>query len=186
MTRIRPQTQPLKACSRMLIAATAGAVLILTSACGGGDTENNSEEDVSTSATTSDAGNAPTDSSEPGYGKCDFSPTALSEGKAPGLACTSDDECLHGHCLQPGADGNLVNSSFGFCVRGCDCGDTETRLSDTEKETMLCLLPPGFEGRKRHTVLRCTTLADCQAIEPQWTDCRTPSSGAATPVCHAD
>lgn len=143
--------------------------------------------------TTSDAGTT-TDLSGPlpdvtyppaGTGKCDYSTTDLGAGKGLGEACTEHYECRYGLCLPPG-DGNLVNTQFGFCTRGCDCGDTTTQLTAAEKESYVCLLPPGNQGRWRHVVPKCHSVDDCKALSPQWTQCKQLTSGGVDFTCHAE
>ena len=118
--------------------------------------------------------------------KCDFAFDDSGSGKEFGESCTTDSECRFGVCL-PGDAGdgnraNLLSQTFGYCTRGCDCGTVETRLSDEEKATYLCLYPPGNEGRWRHVVLRCDSAADCQAFDPRWGRCALPGTGV-TKVC---
>ncbi len=120
-----------------------------------------------------------------GEGKCDYSSTDLGGGKGIGEACTEHYECRYGLCLPPG-DGNLVNTQFGFCTRGCNCGDTTTQLTAAEKESFICLLPPGNQGRWRHVVPKCNTVDDCKALSDQWTECKQLTSGGVDFTCHAE
>ena len=119
--------------------------------------------------------------------QCDFSYKVKNAGgKDLGVSCTSDSECEYGVCLKPGATGNLTNSQFGFCTRGCDCDDnTDSRIPEDEKDFYSCLYPPGNQGSQHHVVLKCNGVADCTAVDPAWTSCATPSSGGARPICQA-
>ncbi len=104
-----------------------------------------------------------------------------------GEGCTSDAECDFGVCMLPGAAGNLTNSAFGFCTRGCDCdNDDAARLSDEEKVSLTCIYPTTPDQHRRHVLLQCASVADCQAVDPRWTACRTPTAGGTRKVCHAE
>ena len=106
--------------------------------------------------------------------------------KSFGQSCTDDSECAFGACILPDDPGNLLNTQFGFCSRGCECNDdTASQLSDEEKLDFHCLYPPGDKGTNRHIVPLCNDLAECQAIDPMWTECRMPESGGVTTMCHA-
>jgi hypothetical protein len=97
--------------------------------------------------------------------------------------CEADADCMYGKCMLPGESGNLTNTVFGFCTRGCDCENaTDSQLTDTEKQDYLCLYPPGNQGGWHHVVGRCTV---CDQMDPGWTDCGLPGTGA-TPVCLAE
>jgi|GEM_PF-1800809 len=122
----------------------------------------------------------------PPGGKCDYVAIDQGGGGAYGEACTNNADCLWGECLQTFEGGNLTNQVFGFCTRGCDCGTTETQLTTDEKEVLMCIYPPGNQRKWAHVVVRCNSLADCQALDPRWTDCRLPSAGGVQAVCHAD
>jgi|GEM_PF-1549003 len=102
--------------------------------------------------------------------------------------CETSADCDFGVCMKPGDAGNLTNTKFGFCTRGCECGDDVTsQLSDAEKvEGWSCLYPPTPAQHKRHLVFKCNSVAQCQAFDPAWNACRLPSSGGSRNVCHAD
>lgn len=102
--------------------------------------------------------------------------------------CETDADCDYGVCMKPGDGGNLTNTAFGFCTRGCECGDDpNSRLSDAEKTAgYSCLYPPTPHQHKRHLVLQCGSVAQCQAFDPRWNACRAPSSGGTRNICHAD
>ncbi len=195
----------------LVLASSAGLALALLSglalgACGDSAPSSTSGSDVgldggtagdttagADAGTAGDAG-ATADTAGPlpdvtyppaGTGKCDYSTTDLGVGKGLGEACTEHYECRYGLCLPPG-DGNLVNTQFGFCTRGCNCGDTSTQLSAAEKEAFVCLLPPGNQGRWRHVVPKCHTVDDCKALSAQWTDCKQLTSGGVDFTCHAE
>jgi hypothetical protein len=99
-----------------------------------------------------------------------------------GVACTSNADCQYGVCMQPGDKGNITNAAFGFCTRGCDCDDsTASRVSGDDEALYSCAYPGGcFVGQSkggwRHVVPRCTTLADCTAIDSRYTLCGSTSS----------
>jgi len=102
-----------------------------------------------------------------------------------GEGCESDSECAFGVCLKPGTSGNITNSVFGFCTRGCDCENaTSSQIPDGEEEVFDCLYPAGAKT-KHHIVVQCANLAECQALDPRWTECSNPSSGNARKVCQA-
>ena len=103
-----------------------------------------------------------------------------------GQSCTVNTECEFGVCVLPGAAGNIINTDFGYCTRGCNCdNDEDSFLSTDEKDTYTCLDPSGFKGSKRQVVPTCETLADCTAIDPAWTSCALPATGSARKVCQA-
>jgi hypothetical protein len=121
---------------------------------------------------------------------CSFNYTlpdpANTNPKEFGQTCTANTNCKYNVCLQPNVDGNTTNTKFAFCTRGCDCADdTASRLTTDEKETYTCLYPPGFEGSKHHVVLLCDTVADCQKVDPAWTECKVPTDGGIKKICHA-
>jgi hypothetical protein len=117
---------------------------------------------------------------------CDMRFTAPIAGLTGfGGGCTDDRECVFQECLLPGEPGNITNSVFGFCTRGCDCNDnTASQLSDTEDDVYTCLLPPG--STLHHLVLQCNTLSDCVQRDPRWTACRPGTSGTAKKICFAE
>ncbi|MGB0588668.1 MAG: hypothetical protein ACPGU1_03215 [Myxococcota bacterium] len=119
-------------------------------------------------------------------------------GQDFGQGCTSDDECAHGTCMLPGAEGNVTNAVFGFCTRGCDCDDAADAKLSSEDDTYHCVYPGGCfigesQGAWRHAVLKCSTVEDCQAVDPRYTDCATTDSktvvedtcGSLRKVCQA-
>jgi hypothetical protein len=120
---------------------------------------------------------------------CDFRYQSPTPGlKSFGAGCTEDQECVFNVCLKPGAGGNVTNTVFGFCTRGCNCNeDTASQLTDTEKLTLECANPPGNQGGWRHVILQCETLADCREADPRWTDCRVQSDfGTLKKICIAE
>lgn len=103
-------------------------------------------------------------------------------------ACESSADCDYGVCLKPGDAGNTTNTAFGFCSRGCDCNDdVNSRLSPDEKlEGWSCLYPTTPAQHKRHVVLQCSSVAQCQTFDARWNACRLPEAGGSRRVCHAD
>lgn len=105
-----------------------------------------------------------------------------------GAPCTTNADCNFGVCLLPGAKGNITNAVSGFCTRGCHCDDnTSSQLSTADKASYSCAYPGGCfvgqsQGAWRHVVPRCTTLADCTAINPAYTKCESTDSS----VVYAD
>lgn len=122
------------------------------------------------------------------YTLCELNYTLGDAGlRGLGESCESDDDCQYAECIKPGDGGNLINTDFGFCSRGCDCDDkNDSRLSLEEKADLLCVYPPGEHKHRRFVVPRCNTLADCQALDPKWTSCRQIEVGGTSRVCHAD
>ena len=118
---------------------------------------------------------------------CDFNYTNHNDTlKDFGESCASNNECAFGVCIMPGASGNIINSQFGFCSRGCNCDNaTSSQLTVEQKTHLTCLDPAGFQGAKRMVVPICAGVADCQAIDAGWTACATPNTGAAAKVCQA-
>lgn len=123
--------------------------------------------------------------------QCDlnFSLTNQS-GKDFGESCTTNQECMFGVCMKPGDPGNITNNQFGFCTRGCDCENNEASQIPAElKEGGLeCVYPSDGAGTfkaKHFVAIECTDTAECQDIDPAWTDCRIPDTGSARKVCHA-
>ena len=108
---------------------------------------------------------------------CAYSFTKGTGTKAFGQACTQDSDCEF-VCIMPGAAGNTTNEKFGFCTRGCDCNNDESsRLTSEQKTTLTCLYPYGDQGANRHVAVRCSTVADCTAVDPGWTECNMPGVG---------
>ena len=118
---------------------------------------------------------------------CDFNYTNHNDTlKDFGESCASNNECAFGVCIMPGASGNIINSQFGFCSRGCNCNNAEgSSLSAEEKASFTCLDPSGFQGKKRQVVPICGAVSDCAAIDAGWTECAYPESGGAVKVCQA-
>lgn len=105
--------------------------------------------------------------------------------KGFGEGCEQNSECEYGVCLKPGVGGNITNTIFGFCSRGCDCEDnTASRLTTDEKEVLDCLYPAGFKDL-HHVVVECANVGECQELDPRWNDCRVADTGNARKVCHA-
>lgn len=108
-----------------------------------------------------------------------------SGGKAFGEGCTSNDECVFGECFLPGAPGNITNTQFGFCTRGCDCNnDVNARIPDDQREALSCLYPAGFKD-DHHVVVQCSDVTDCQGLDGRWSSCEIPDTGGVRRVCHA-
>lgn len=118
---------------------------------------------------------------------CDYNFTVHNDTlKDIGESCTSNTECGFGVCVLPGASGNIINTQFGYCTRGCNCDNAvASQLTTEEKDTYTCLDPSGFAGKKRQVVPVCETVADCTAIDPAWTSCALPDTGSARKVCQA-
>ena len=145
------------------LAALCAAPLLTASAC-------DSASGTSDAATTCDFNFA-----NPDTAKKDF-----------GESCASGSECAYGVCILPSTSGNIINSQFGFCSRGCNCDNaTSSQLTVEQKTHLTCLDPAGFQGAKRMVVPICAGVADCQAIDAGWTACATPNTGAAAKVCQA-
>ncbi len=94
-----------------------------------------------------------------------------------GEACATDADCNHGVCMQPGDSGNITNSVFGFCTRGCDCDDsTDASLSGSNADYS-CVYPGGCftgassQGAWRYAAPKCSSLADCTAIDSRYNRC---------------
>jgi hypothetical protein len=157
---------------RLVLLALAPLVSLLAQACDG--------VDGTAPGGTSGAGGVIT--------RCDLGITEVNPGtRGFGEGCAADSECDFGVCLQPGAAGNLTNGVFGFCTRGCDCGnDTASRLTPAEKEDLACLYPPTPDQHERHVVVQCATLDDCKRLDERWTACKTLSTGGVARVCHAE
>ncbi len=118
---------------------------------------------------------------------CDFPCADYGEGKGYGESCAEDSECRHGYCMLPDSDGNITNSRFGFCTRGCDCGGADSQLTDQEKlDGFLCLYVSGNQGRWKHVVKKCGEATDCLPLDTQWNACHLPDSGGVYAVCHAE
>ena len=112
-------------------------------------------------------------------------------GKDFGQECASDAECKFGECMKPGDKGNITNTKFGFCTRGCDCENSDAaRIPDDQKEGGLeCVYPSDGAGGLidfHFVAVECVDVAKCQALASGWNDCRIPSTGSARSVCHAD
>jgi hypothetical protein len=97
-----------------------------------------------------------------------------------GAGCTDDADCAYGVCLMPGDKGNITNAVFGFCTRACDCDcefGTECGQSVSGSDPQWsCVYPGGCwpgesQGRWRHVAPKCTSVADCQAIDSRYTHC---------------
>jgi len=118
--------------------------------------------------------------------QCDLNFSAGNDAlKDFGEGCANDSECAFAECLMPGTPGNATNTLFGFCTRGCDCENaTSSQLSDDQKAELDCLYPSGFTTL-HHVVVECASTAECQALDPRWTSCETPSTGGARRICHA-
>jgi hypothetical protein len=118
--------------------------------------------------------------------RCDLGYTVTNQGgKDFGEACDNDSECRFGACVKPGTGGNITNTKFGFCSRGCDCNnDTNARLTPAEKEVLMCLYPSGFKNF-HHVTVRCNSVDDCKAIDERWTACQAPDTGGVNRICHA-
>lgn len=117
---------------------------------------------------------------------CDLSyEQANPQGKGFAEGCANDNECEFGECLMPGTGGNITNNQFGFCTRGCDCENAvASQIPDGMKEELDCLYPSGFKD-VHHIVVECANAAECQALDPRWTECKTPDTGGVRKVCHA-
>lgn len=145
------------------LAALCAAPLLTTTAC-------DSAGGTSGAATTCDFNFA-----NPDTAKKDF-----------GESCTSGSECAYGVCILPSTSGNIINTQFGFCSRGCNCNNAAgSSLSAEEKASFTCLDPSGFQGKKRQVVPICGAVSDCTAIDAGWTECAYPESGGAVKVCQA-
>lgn len=108
-----------------------------------------------------------------------------------GTRCTSNADCKYGVCFKPSDDGNLTNTQFSFCTRGCDCDNAEAaKLTDEEKVNYFCLYPGCMfsgqsQGAWRHVVPRCNSVADCTAIDPSYNKCANPGCGTLS-ACIAE
>lgn len=121
----------------------------------------------------------------PPGGKCDYVASDLGATGEFGTGCTTNADCKWSECLQPYEGGNLTNDTFGFCTRGCDCGTTETQIPAEDKSALQCLYPPGNQRKWAHVAVRCSSVADCQALDSRWTACKIPSAGGVQTICHA-
>ncbi len=176
-----------------------GLGLALTAlACGGGS----KTAGPGTTRDARDAGRG--DASQPdgqvlGSTACVYGFTVIhANGRGIGAGCTDNSQCMYGVCLEPSttapdpdtgtgtSNGNTTNRVFGFCTRGCDCGNTAaSQLSSAEKETWTCLYPRGHNGGWHHVVLKCTNAASCGNADTKWNICAMPLAGGTYPVCQA-
>ncbi|MGM0574524.1 MAG: hypothetical protein ACQEXJ_02150 [Myxococcota bacterium] len=138
--------------------------------------------DTVTGEDDDNGGNGPTTTCDYNYQNEDTSKLGIGE------ECASDDECAFGECMMPGENGNNVNSQFGFCTRGCDCGDEASKIADDNDPVFECVYPSGGEGAWRHVVLQCGSESDCQAFASGWNDCSLPPTGTGTikRICQAE
>ncbi len=121
---------------------------------------------------------------------CSYPTSEGTSGKEMGASCTTNAECATNFCMMPGAAGNLSNEVFGFCSRSCDCNDDAgTRIATEDANLYECVYPAGNQGKNRHVVLECTKLADCQDVDPAWTQCFSGSGivgiGTIKKICTA-
>jgi hypothetical protein len=124
---------------------------------------------------------------------CEYSFVVVNAGgKSIGQSCTSNAECEFGECVLPGSGGNpagddAVNTQFGYCSRGCDCeNDTDSRLTDEEKQTLVCYNgPAGTQGKFKHILPRCSSVADCAAFDSGYTSCALPNGSGVFKTCLA-
>ena len=113
-----------------------------------------------------------------------------------GKACEENADCAHGVCMMPGDDGNITNAVFGFCTRGCDCGNSEdAQVSSSDYH---CVYPGNCfigesQGAWRYVAPQCSSVDECTAIDARYTDCATTDSmtvaaktcGSLRKVCQA-
>lgn len=121
---------------------------------------------------------------------CSYPTSEGTSGKEIGASCTANAECATNFCMMPGAAGNLTNELFGFCSRSCDCNDDPaTRIATDDKAIYECLYPAGNQGANRHVAVKCVKLADCQDVDPAWTQCYQGSGtvglGTINKICAA-
>lgn len=102
-----------------------------------------------------------------------------------GEACSVDDDCNHGVCLQPGEQGNVTNAVFGFCTRGCDCDDSTDAGVSGADGTYSCVYPGSCfagqsQGAWRYVVPKCSSIDDCTAIDSRYNKCTPTGSETVT------
>lgn len=154
---------------------------------GCGDSDDNGGTDTTGGGDTTGDTTGGGDTSNGGsLTQCDLSYELINaQGKAFGAGCENDNECQFGECLVPGTGGNITNNQFGFCTRGCDCDNAvASQIPDGQEEMFDCLYPSGFKD-VHHIVVQCNNVAECQALDARWTDCKLPDTGGARKVCHA-
>ena len=155
--------------------------LALGALAGCGDSDDNTGTDTTGGGDTTGG-----DTNGGSLTSCDLSyEQANPQGKGFAEGCANDNECEFGECLMPGTGGNITNNLFGFCTRGCDCENAvASQIPDGMKEELDCLYPSGFKD-VHHIVVECANAAECQALDPRWTECKTPDTGGVRKVCHA-
>lgn len=109
------------------------------------------------------------------------------DGLLHGVACTTNADCKYGVC-STSAMQMAGATGFGVCTKNCRCGPNSQCSDDdnnTKNMTFSCI-KGGAGGAVSECAARCTSAADCQAINPKLPFCVTSVSGSfsgAVKVC---
>lgn len=108
-------------------------------------------------------------------------------GLLHGVACSSNADCKYGTCSTTALQ-MAGQSGFGVCTKNCRCGEF-SQCSDDDKNTKnmtFSCIKGGPGGTLSECAARCTSAADCQAINPKLPFCVTSVNGSfsgAVKVC---
>ncbi len=106
------------------------------------------------------------------------------KGAVHGASCTKDADCLYGDCNKVAMQlAGHVTTTEGVCTKNCSCGTNSACDVDDDLANNVhfkCLKAPS--GGASECGVQCTSVADCQKVNPRFTACVETSTAFQTGV----
>ena len=117
---------------------------------------------------------------------CSNTPTIKNaQGGVHGAACVKNSDCEYGSCSKSALQlAGHVTTTEGVCTKDCSCGSASSQCSTDDDETngvhFSCIKAIGTPSSE--CALKCTSVADCQKVNPRFNTCTETSSSFGTGV----
>ena len=107
------------------------------------------------------------------------------QGAVNGAGCTSNGDCQYGVCAKNALQlGAAPSGTDGVCTKDCSCGGASSQCSadDDEANNLHFKCIKAQAGTRSECAIQCTSVADCQKVNPRFTACTASSPTFQTGV----
>lgn len=110
---------------------------------------------------------------------------ANAQGAVHSAGCLQNSDCKYGVCNKVALQlSGHVTTTEGVCSKDCSCGGPTSQCSadDDEANGLHFTCIKAASGGGSECALKCTSVADCQKVNPRFTACSTGSVTFSTAV----